>query len=374
MRIGINARLLNSANIRGWNRYTINLLEELAGQGIDLFLYAQQPLDPFYAKRLRPHRYVVRVSPPMPYFWWEQRWLPRQCAADSVSLLHSPFNFGLPWRSQCPRVLTLHDALHDFQALRAVFHPRELTTWLSHWIARSRADRIIAVTEYASKELINLLGIPTNRISVIPEAADPTFTVRPPDAAIQTVMRKHGLDMPYFFYVGGWEQRKNVPFLIDAFAKSAIADVNLVLAGGLPHQIAELAASAPEGVRLLGWIQDEDLAALYTGALAFVYPSRHEGFGLQICEAMGLSCPVLAARASSLPEVLAHGGETFSLDTHDELIVLLRRVAGDPAFREQLVRRAEARSKELSWRRTSEQTISVYKRVIEEHRSGAKAF
>ncbi len=369
MRVGFNARLLTAPTLRGWNRYTINLLEELANQGIDLVLYSHRRLDPMFTNRLRPDRCQIRISPAMTYFWWEQRWLPRQCKADAVSVLHSPFNFGLPWTSCCPRVLTLHDALFHLEGGSR----RDYQSRLYHWIARSRAHHVITVTEYSRKELVKVLGIPGGKISVTHEAADPIFTVRPAQAVVQAAMRKYGLHRPYFFYIGGWEERKNILFLADAFVQASIAGVDLVLAGGLPREIETLGSSGRDGVRLFGWVDDADLAALYAGALAFVYPSRHEGFGLQICEAMSLSCPVLAARASSLPEVLGEGGETFSLDGPGELIGLLRQVAGDSVFRTTLARCAEARSKDLSWQQTARQTISIYERVIAEHRAGIEA-
>ena len=163
-----------------------------------------------------------------------------------------------------------------------------------------------------------------------------------------------------------------MPFLLDAFEKAAIAGVDLVVGGGLPHELETHSASAPAGVHLLGWLYDDDLVPLYAGAMAFVHPSHHESFGLQLCEAMSLYCPVLAARAGAFPEVLASGGETFSVDSPDELIGLMRRVAADPVLRDELAERAGTRSRELSWRRTAEQTIAIYEQVIAEHRFGVR--
>ena len=123
-----------------------------------------------------------------------------------------------------------------------------------------------------------------------------------------------------------------------------------------------------ERVRLLDWIDDEDLPALYAEALTFAYPSEYEGFGLQLCEAMAVGCPVLAARASCLPEILGDGGETFSLDGVAELAAQIRRLAEDPTYRASLSARAVARSLAFSWRRTAEQTVAVYRSVDENRR------
>src|SRR3982751_1319137 len=96
LRVGFNARLLFDPTIRGWNRYTINLLAELPALGVELFLYLDRPIAENHAQRLSQAHTTIRVAPPMRGLAWEQRWLPRQCHTDRVDILHSPFNFGLP--------------------------------------------------------------------------------------------------------------------------------------------------------------------------------------------------------------------------------------------------------------------------------------
>jgi glycosyltransferase involved in cell wall biosynthesis len=113
-------------------------------------------------------------------------------------------------------------------------------------------------------------------------------------------------------------------------------------------------------VRLLDWVDDEDLPALYAEAMCFVYPSAYEGFGLQLCEAMAVGCPVLAARETALPETLGGGGETFELRDPAELSRQLQRCATDGEYRSCLSRRAKERSADFCWRRTAEQTLAVY--------------
>ena len=144
-------------------------------------------------------------------------------------------------------------------------------------------------------------------------------------------------------------------------------------------RLTDLARNLGLGDRLhlLDWVEEEDLPALYAEALAFAYPSEYEGFGLQLCEAMAVGCPTLAARATCLPEVLGIGGATFSLDDPAELAALLRRVATDDAFRADLSARARARSSAFSWRRTAEETIAVYHQLlgpITATRTGPRAY
>lgn len=375
MKAAFNAALLHYPSLRGWNRYTLNLLAELPALGVEPFLYLTDFIHEHHLDRLPRDAFTVRVAPPMRNLFWEQRWLARQCGVDRVDLFHCPLNYGLPWSSPCPRVLTLHDAIEEVYywprtSWRGRLNPGSLRIRLSQWIARTRADQVVTVSEHAKADLHRRLGIPEARITVTHEAADPLFLEPIGEETRVEVRRRNALaDRPYVFYVGGWEQRKNIPFLVKGFAEAALDGVDLVLAGGNDDQRAALVEQArslgiSDSLRLLGWVDEADLPTLYAEALCFVYPSEYEGFGLQLCEAMATGCPTLAARATCLPEVLGQGGDTFALDQTEELAALLRRVAGDPAYRRDLMDRARARIADFSWRKTAEQTVAVYERTI----------
>lgn len=374
MRVAFNARLLHAPSLRGWNRYTLNLLRELPALGVTPILYLDRPIHGPHLARLPEGAFEIKVSPPMRYLRWEQSWLPRQCAIDRAEVLHSPQNFGLPWSSPCPRVLTLHDAIDQMYstpkiAWRDRLRPMSVYMALVMKAARTRAHRVITVSHHARGDLVDRLGIPPEKVRVTYEAADPQFLVPVTIADRRRVRGSLGLSRPYVFYVGGWESRKNVPFLVRGFAAAGLDEVDLVLAGGRDDQrseLTELAESLGVGdrLKLLGWVEDHDLPALYGEALAFAYPSRYEGFGLQLCESMAVGCPTLAARATCLPEILGLGGETFGLDAPEELAGLLRTVARDPSYRADLVARASRRIADFSWRRTAEQTVEVYREAI----------
>ena len=373
MRVGFNARLLYSPETRGWNRYSINLLAELASLGVELFLYSDRVLHQNHLARLPEGSYRVQVSPPMRYLFWEQRWLPQQCASDQIELLHTPFNFGLPWFSACPRVLTLHDAIDQVYSGRQKNSLRSLPAQLSHWMARTRAHKIITVSAHAKRDLMNHLNIPPERIAVVYEAADPNFHRAISNDEREEIRRQLQLLRPYILYVGGWERRKNIPFLMRSFAAADLEGVELVLAGGHEEQRQELITLAQnlgviDRVRFLGWVEDSSLPALYAEASCFVYPSQYEGFGLQLCEAMAVGCPTLAASATALPEVLGHGGETFPLDDPSFLSSLLRQLTSDHNFRNQLSQRARERSNDFSWHQTALLTIDVYRGVLQLNR------
>ncbi len=373
MKVGFNARLLNSPTLRGWNRYTINLLIELSSLGIEFFLYSDQPLHESYLAKLPKDSYQIRIASPMRYVLWEQYWLPKQCEKDKVDILHCPMNFGLPWSSPCPRVLTLHDAIDQVyysrdQSWHQQFNFVNIQSRMYHWIARTRADKIITVSQYSKDDIVKYLQIPEHKVTVIYEAADARFHQTVSDAERLHVRNCYKLNSPYIFYIGGWEKRKNIPFLVRAFAQANLEGVDLVLAGGQNEQRAALVQLAESlgianRLRLLGWVDDVDLPALYAEALCFVYPSVYEGFGLQLCEAMVSDCPVLAAKATCLPEILGDGGETFAISDTQELVILLQRLTSDCDYYNYLVNQAKNRSHKFNWERTARQTKQVYKEL-----------
>ena len=374
LRVGFNAYLLSAPTLRGWNRYTVNLLAALPAQGVFPILLSTKPVHPDHLARLPAGAFETVVAPPMRYHRFERRWMPRSCADRKLDLLHSPFNYGLPTRAPVPTVLTLHDAIDPLHhqprlPLARRWSPANLRSRLDLRRSRRSADRIITVSEHAKGDLVTGLHVPAEKITVVHEAADPVFET-PVTAAVRAAVRsRHGLAKPYVFYVGGLEGRKNVPFLLRAFAAARLADVELALAGGTAAEGAALSRLANDlgigdRVRLLGYVPDAELPALYAEATGFVHPSVQEGFGLQLVEAMAVGTPILAARASSLPEILGCGGETFALGDPSELVTRLRRLVGDPAFRADLASRARARARDFSWPRAAAETVAVYRDAI----------
>lgn len=374
MRVGFNARLLRDPNLRGFNRYAVNLLAELSKLGIELTLYSDRPIHQSHLARLQPGTFQTAVSRPMRYVAWENRWLPRRLALDGADIFHTPFNFGIPWFCPCPSVLTLHDAIDQVYygprtAWREKFASGAIISRIHQWSARKRADYVITVSEHAKADLVRFLGLPAARVKAIHEAADARFAAPVSPETRATIRGRFALSRRYAFYVGGWERRKNLPLLLRGFAAANLNDVDLVLAGGRNDQRADLIRLArslgiDDRLKLLGWIDDDDLPALYAEAMCFIYPSEYEGFGLQLCEAMAAGCPVIAAAATSLPEVLGAGGETF--DPHDAsaLAELICRIADDHEYRDSMVSRARARSRDFSWEQTARETIAVYESAL----------
>jgi glycosyltransferase involved in cell wall biosynthesis len=253
---------------------------------------------------LDPEQYVVMRPPAAlakrPGQAWEQALLPAAAARMRAALIYSPANLApLAW----PRnVVQIHDAV----ALR---HPEWYSPAYVRWqrllmprIAR-RARLVITVSEFSRAEIGEFLGVPAERIRVVPGGVDERFH---PWADPEPVLRQLGLGQrPYVLTVGDRGPRKNLAVLAPAVEALRTEGIELVVAGGgRGHQ---LGAPLP-GVRDLGYVADDLLPGLMAGARAFVLPSLHEGFGLPVLEAMAAGVPVVASTRGALPELVGNAG------------------------------------------------------------------
>lgn len=331
--------------------------------GCRLVLFTDKELLPAHLQGLDPRTYEIHGAYGHRYPVWEQWWLPRACAEQGVALLHSPMNFGLPVVSPCPTVLTLHDAIDvafdppSRQSLRERLHRA------SHWVARRSASRVITVSQHARHDLVEHFAISERRIVVIPGAAD-SASLGHAERDEEALVGLPELGR-FVLYAGGFDRRKNVEGLLDAFDLAALNDVRLVLVGRAVPDTIQRRIDASEG-RIVGtgYLADNALGALYRRALCFVYPSFYEGFGLQLCEAMSQGCAVIAANATSLPEVLGGAGLLFDPTRPSELAQLLRQVAEDATLLRALRERALARGAVFSWRQTAVQTLELYRSLL----------
>lgn len=240
-----------------------------------------------------------------------------------------------------------------------------------------RADHLLAISEATRRDAIELLGIPASRVSVVPLAVDrDLFSPLAADLARGAVEAEYGISRPYFFYIGGFDYRKNVAALIRAFGEiSDPSGVLLVIAGTLGPLGKELREAvkgtpAAERIRWLGYVPESDLPALYAGSLALVCPSLYEGFGLPVLEAMSCGAPVLTSPLSSLPEVAGDAALYVDPRSPAELAAALRRLAAEPELRAELRERGLERAQRFSWTDTAERVLEVCRAVEDNHNRG----
>jgi alpha-1,3-rhamnosyl/mannosyltransferase len=244
--------------------------------------------------------------------------------------------------------------IHDLSAWRdPAWHSgadrvRQRTPWL---LRLKRARIIITVSEAVRREVIAHFDVNPERVKAVPLAAPPAFQPVPamPDR------------VPYFLCVATLEPRKNIPALVDAWrATRSETRAELWLVGRTREDFALL--SPEPGLRLLGEVPDQELPSLFSGALAFVYPSLYEGFGLPVLEAMQCGCPVIASRDPALMEV--SGGAAIHTATGAELGEALRETAAQVDRRAQLRDAGLQRAAMFSWSRTARATHAIYREMV----------
>jgi glycosyltransferase involved in cell wall biosynthesis len=233
----------------------------------------------------------------------------------------------------------------------------------------ARADAVVCVSEATARDATALLRVPPERIVVTPLGVDASFRpVEPGDAV--PVLERHRVRPPYVLFVGLAQPRKNLETIVRVFGRLAarIDDLSLVLAGpdGYPEGRLDVLlkeTGAVERVRLLDYVPVEDLPALYAQARALLFPSRDEGFGLPVLEAMACGCPVVASTAGALPEVAGDAAMLFAPDAVDDYEEALARLLDDPDERAAWAARGVERARAFPWSRTATATLAAYARV-----------
>ena len=298
---------------------------------------------------------------------WEQTLLPALARRDRLDVLHGPVNVA-PLLAPCSTVVTVHDLAYLRLPDRLPSARRRYFAALTRASVR-RASRVLAVSESTKRDIIELLGVPAERIDVTPLAADPGF--RPvAGEELERFLGEQGIVRPFVLSVGTLEPRKNLPLLLRAFAS---------IAGEVPH---DLVLAGPEGwmtdeihetrrrldlgdrLRFTGYVEADALPAWYSAADLFIYPSLYEGFGLPPLEAMACGTPVITSDVSSLPEVVGDAALTVPPTDETALAEVMRRVLANPALGADLRARGLERAQRFSWERTAALTVAAYREAV----------
>jgi glycosyltransferase involved in cell wall biosynthesis len=372
MLIGVDASRAVAARRTGTENYSFYLIRELLAldeaHRFRLYFNQAPPWD------LLPGAAEWRVMP-FPRLWTHLR-LSWEMLVDPPDLLFVPSHV-LPLLHPRRSAVTVHD-------LGFLYHPEAHTLsqnlylrWSTRHNARA-ATRVLADSQATRRDLVYHYSIPDSKIAVVYPGRDETLAPVTDLALLSAVRARYGLAGPYLLYVGTLHPRKNLVRLVEAFGsllrssadgpRAPTAGLQLVLAGkkgwlydDILDQVRKLGLS--DRVVLTGYVPDADLPALLSGALAFVFPSLYEGFGLPLLEAMACGTPVICSNASSLPEVAGDAALLVDPTDTEALAEALAHLLADEGLRRALVERGFRQMQRFSWRRCAEETLHVLEEV-----------
>lgn len=389
MRIGINASFLRKP-ATGIGQVTVQSIYQLEkslrslqrslqkkGSDLEIILYLEEEASV-------PAWFQKRVS--LPFFWrrddllrkilWEKYLLPKQIKRDHCDIFFSLYQSATVTPQGIPHIMVVHDIIPKlFPAYLNNARKRKYQSFVERAIMK--ADKIFAVSSRTEKDLIQHLRVNPEKISVNYIDSDPIFRARVTKKKSAEVMKRYRLQPGYIYSGGGLEMRKNVEKVLQAYKflveknkreKTLKHFPKLVISGKLMPQLAPLVTDVKKRVkelnlstrvRVLDFVPQEHLPALYANASLFVFPSLYEGFGLPILEAMNQGTPVITSKSSSLPEIGRDAVLYCDPKNHEEIADIIKRVLMEKELRDTLVRRGKERAEAFSWEKFVKKFIDL---------------
>ncbi len=283
------------------------------------------------------------------------------------------FFLTLPLIKTKPTIVTIHDVI---PLLYPKYFPVGVRGTIRFWLQQlslKNTTAIVTVSEHSKKDISKYLHIHPEKIHVAYQSISNDF--KPVgEAAKRSVIKKYGLDAPFFMYIGDVNYNKNIPRLIEAFATIHKHDAMLVLVGKtfLHDKLLEVIAideiirkyDVHQRVRQLGFVPDEDLPVLYSLATAYVQPSLYEGFGIPVLQAFACGTPVVSSNRSALPELIDDAAlEINPTDVHD-ISKKLEEILHNEQLRTTLVKKGFARAKLFTQKQFADAIVALYKEVL----------
>ncbi|MCL1495601.1 MAG: glycosyltransferase family 4 protein [Pseudanabaena sp. Salubria-1] len=274
-----------------------------------------------------------------------------------------------------PRLLTVYDLI-------PVKYPKYVNLSLTNYFreilnsVNIKDDWVSCISEYTRQEFCEYTGMSLEKVFVCPLAADKQFYPVTNFETIRETNKNYSIpENQYFLCLASHlDPRKNIPHLINSFVslitEHSNLNVNLVLIGTTRYkrpdieQTLQKIAQYKDRIIITGYVPDEDLSAIYSGATAFVFPSLYEGFGLPILEAMQCGTPVISSNSTSLPEVVGDAGILVDPKDQDQLCQAMLDILNDDTLRETLKQKGLERAKQFSWEKCANETVEIYKKII----------
>lgn len=378
-RVAINLLWMVPGVVGGSETYTVRLLHGLAERASDLdyTLFALPQFGTAHPELARTFHTVFAPMrgqlKPARVLAGEAGWMAIQCRRLKIDLVHHAGGV-VPFLRQGRPLLTIHD-------LQYLFYPEYFTrtklAYLKTVMPRSAeaARSILTPSEYSRRTVIERLNIDPSIVTVVPHGISPKGTT----GSVTDIRERYGIAERFFVYPAALYPHKNHLVLIEAFAalREIHPDVDLVLTGAKGSMAWGTAKSMrsplaeeirkkglTDRVHSLGYVPGPELDALYRSAVALTFPSRFEGFGAPVLEAMARGCPVIAADATALPEVVQSAGRLISPDNAEHWCGAMRDLLEDESARKDLQEAGYERAKDYTWERSADVLEDAYHHVL----------
>lgn len=373
MKIAVNTRFLLQDKLEGIGWFTYEVMQRLVNlRPEDEFVFIfDRPFDQnfLFEKNTRGIGLFPPARHPFLWYWWFEWSLPHILKKEKADLFISPDGF-CSLTTKVPTIMVTHDIAHHH-------FPEQVPTiarkYYNHFIPRylKKADHIITVSDFTKKDIEQVYGIPVVKMTVAHNGSRNIF--RPlPDDDQRAVRDKFSNGTPYFFYYGAVHPRKNVHRLItafDQFRQKYDSDVKLLIGGRFawqtgPVKTAYDKAAFKKDIHFLGYLSEQDLASLVASAMAMVYISNFEGFGLPILEAMHSEVPVITSNVSSLPEVAGEAALFVNPSSVNEIEAALHKIWENPGLRQELIEKGKHQRTQFYWDKTTSIINDTIDRIL----------
>lgn len=301
---------------------------------------------------------------------WEQIILPIKAKRNNINLMHCPAHVIPLLSSSTKTILTIHDLAFKLFPETFKWQNRVYLNFIVP-LSIKNADKIIAVSKNTKEDLIREYNVNKDKIKVIYNGLDDKYKIIDDKVKLDSVKTKYNLPNDYILYLGNLEPRKNIVNLIKAYSlyKSKSNNIKLVIAGGKGWLYEDIFSLVKEkklekDVIFTGYVDEEDIVALYNAANLFVYPSLYEGFGLPPLESMACGTPVITSNVSSLPEVVGNAAITVDPYNIKELSEKINKILSNKDLQNKMIQRGIERAKQFTWDKTARETIKVYEDVL----------
>jgi len=368
-RIGIDARTIFSPYLRGTGKTLLELYKRLPiiMPNVEFYFYFPPQKN---IKSLLPSNNSIILRPidikGSKWNLWENVRLPLAILKDKINLLHCPAQTAPYWKP-VPTIVTIHDVIplkiDDGYSLK---ERKRLARNIKNSI--KKASHIITVSNFSKKDILELFPEACDKISVIYWSVSSNYKPISLDIVQKKLKLKYGINSSFFFAFGGITPRKNLHRLIESFLRFKNQEIKLVIAGlstkNFTQFISLFKNSKKEKIINVGFIPEEDVPYFLNGAIALIYPSLYEGFGLPILEAFACGCPVITSNRTSMPEIAGDAALFIDPEQEDDILKAMYKIYESHKLRKELINKGFKRIKKFNWEITVQQIAQLFKSIL----------